>query len=352
MNKMSIPIPTSLAYLQQFLTHNKARGMVAEMALRSELGIDTNPAQQKLLAGGWLLSPKIENPQYQRYIVSVLPHLYLSESEMFEAVATLENNRGWQALATFMNLSGIGIIVSGAINRTNLPNYDALTWRNFVYQKERLMAAEGNNPFLQWPGNRGRASKGSTWQNDVVDRFYQVSTADLTSLVLRQAFYYGYLKNEMKKPFEDPYDIDAFVVSYSGAVLPVEIKEKSPTPDGDFGIDAGRILMLLRLCLATDSNALYLIREVENSGTRNLVNWRYITLSDMIIGCKWNLQGGGTGMGGGATQTVMISGALFGTFSRANLSEEWLAQNQSLRQAVKLRASELARNLGQYLPLR
>ncbi len=53
---------TLTAYLQRFLTYNKARGMIAELALNSELGIH-GAAGQKLLAGGWLVSPQVNVPQ-------------------------------------------------------------------------------------------------------------------------------------------------------------------------------------------------------------------------------------------------------------------------------------------------
>lgn len=168
-------------------------------------------------------------------------------------------------------------------------------------------------------------------------------------LGMRQAFFYGYLKQKLNKPFEDPYDVDAFLVSFAGRVMPIEIKEKSPTAKGDFGLDAGRILMMLRLCLVTDSNALYLIREVDGSPDRQLVRWRYITLADMVIGSRWNLQAGGAGMGGGNTQTVMLAGSMFGEFTLSNLSENWLAENASLQDSVRAAASDLAKNLSQYL---
>src|SRR5689334_21852097 len=87
-------------YLKRFLTYNKARGMVAELALERELGIYNSPSHQKLLPGGWILSPKIPDFHQHRYLVSVLPSLYTTESELREIVSVLENDRGWQALAT------------------------------------------------------------------------------------------------------------------------------------------------------------------------------------------------------------------------------------------------------------
>jgi hypothetical protein len=183
----------------------------------------------------------------------------------------------------------------------------------------------------------------------VLERFAAASDAALTELALRQAFFYGYLKEQLHKPVDDPYDVDGFIVAYAGTVIPIEIKDKSLTREGDFGIDAGRILMLLRLCLATDSNALYLIRQVDESAARALVSWRYITLADMVMGCRWNLQAGGRGMTGGATQTVMISGDLFQDFGPDNFSEDWLARNSSLQNAIRAAAQELASDLGRYL---
>ncbi len=336
-------------YLKRFMTHNKARGMVAEMALESEIGIKDSPSQQKLLTGGWILSPKVADFHQYRYQVSVLPNLYTTSNELQQSVIALEKDRGWQALATFLSNSGIGVIVSGAWSNSVNHNLDQLVWQHHIYRNERLMPTNGDNPFALWAGTRGRASKGSEWQNDVIQRFEAVLPEQLMSLGMRQAFYYSYLKETLKKPFEDPYDVDAFIVSFAGRVMPVEIKEKSPTPKGDFGLDAGRILMMLRLCLATDSNALYLIREVDNSPARQLIRWRYITLADMVIGSHWNLQAGGAGMGGGSTQTVMMSGSLFGEFTLSNLSENWLAENASLQGSVRTAANNLAQNLSQYL---
>jgi hypothetical protein len=190
---------------------------------------------------------------------------------------------------------------------------------------------------------------GNAWQADVIDRFMALDDEQLTSLTLRQAFYYGYLKQQLHKPFNDPYDVDAFIVSFRQAVMPVEVKEKSPTSDGAFGLDAGRILMMLRMCLATDSNALYIVREVDITTERRFVAWRCITLSNLVMACSWNLQAGGRGMGGGATQTVMMPGSFFEPFTEKNLSEDWLEENSSLQGAVKTKAQELAENLTQFL---
>jgi hypothetical protein len=339
----------AIAYLQQFLTFNKARGMVSECSLEVHLKSQNETLASKFLPGGWLISPKTEESSRYRFVISVMPHLYESESELDAAIQARETDRGFQALARFLTKSAIGVIVAGAVSSNVDANPSQLNWKNYSYIDEGLRANLENEPFIRWPGGRGRASAGNQWQSDVIDRFNGIDAEQLTSLALRQAYYYGYLKQQLRKPFDDPYDVDAFIVSFRQSVMPVEIKEKSPTEGGAFGLDAGRILMMLRMCLATDSNALYIVREVDNSTERRLVGWRCITLSNLVMGCSWNLQAGGAGMLGGGTQTVMMPGSLFESFNERNLSEDWLEENSSLQAAVKAKALKLAENLAHFL---
>ncbi len=346
----------AISYLQRFLTGNKARGMVAELALETylqEVGATVNgeTLTQKVLSGAWLISPRVDEYARYRYAVFVLPTLCLNEDELESAVQSRQKDRGFQTLATFLSQSGIGVIVSAGLCDRSAVHPDQIHWRNYIYapETESLQPEPDRRPFSEWPGHRGRPSQGGTWDADVLSRFRAAPQAQLTALTLRQAFFYGFLKGTLQKPLADPYDIDGFVVSYGGAVMPLEVKEKSPTPGGGFGIDAGRILMLLRLCLATDSNAFYIIRRVDVDTGRTFLGWEFITLSDIITGCSWNLTAGGRGMLGGATQTVMIPGALFRPFGPESLLDSHLAGIASLQGQVKQRAIEFAGELSRFL---
>ncbi|MEN8216569.1 MAG: hypothetical protein ABFS56_09370 [Pseudomonadota bacterium] len=341
----------ALEYLQKFITHNKARGMTAEVAFDNYVQTSKETGTNKVLDGGWLLSPNLnESSGYMyRYAVFVLPQIFADNNELQMTITEKETDRGFQALSTFLSQSGIGVIISGGILADHLINADKVVWQHFIYRHEKLHKTGENEPFNKWPRGRGRASKGNVWQEDVLGKFSTMIPEQLTKLTLRQAFFYSHIKKRLKIPLADPYDVDAFVVSYTGSVMPVEIKEKSPTKKGYFGIDAGRILMMLRLCLATDSNALYIIREVDESVERKFVEWRFVTLSDMIMGSSWNLQAGGKGMGGGNTQTIMLSASLFETFELNKLSEEWLSKHSSLQSSVKNVAQKLSHDLIQYL---
>lgn len=145
----------AISYLQQFLTYNKARGMVAELSLSSEIAIGGTPSEQKLFPGGWLLSPKTGEPHAYRYMAYPLPNVYNDSDEIRAVVKSLEQNRGWQALAQCLSKSGIGIIVSGAWSNDSPPNLNDLSWCNFIYRDERLHSAEQDEPFSSWRGIGG-----------------------------------------------------------------------------------------------------------------------------------------------------------------------------------------------------
>ena len=162
-------------------------------------------------------------------------------------------------------------------------------------------------------------------------------------------FYAGFLKTVHKKPLNDPYDVDLFLISISQKhIFPMEIKEKFPWASGNdkfFGIDAGRIMMLLRLCLPNDANSVYLIRELDESG--KFIGWKYMTLSDIIMTASWNLQAGGPGMGGQSTQTIRLPYKHFKNFTDNDLTEENLKVIGNMPKDIKTIAKHFGEELSE-----
>lgn len=115
------------------------------------------------------------------------------------------------------------------------------------------------------------------------------------------------------------------------------MKEKFPVlkkRERYFGIDAGRIMMLLRVCLPNNSNALYIIRQVSQND-RKLESWKFITLSKIIMSASWNLQAGGRGMGGGDTQTIKIPYDEFEDITEETFTEDNLKKISLLSNDIK-----------------
>jgi hypothetical protein len=330
-----------IEYLQKFLTPNKARGMAGEISFDDYLVSSDTVLANKMFAGAWIIAPNksdATNPVHYRIAVFVLPITFSTENELNNYIAYLTSDRGHQALFSNLKNSGLGVIVCGAIcNESETP--DDFIWKNFIYLDRELVEQTENEPFMSLTQGRGRATPNKeAWSQDVVNRFNNFSEENLLKLTLKQAFYYSYFKLKLKAAFVDQYDVDGFLVGDNGNTFPVEIKEKSRTEKDEFGIDAGRILMMMRICMTTDSNALYIIREVDNTESRNLIGYKYITLADMIMNVRWNLQAGGIGMSGGSTQTVMMPADSFSDFSVGVLREDWINQNCSLITSVKEKA--------------
>ena len=165
----------------------------------------------------------------------------------------------------------------------------------------------------------------------------------LDAVLLRELFFGGYMKATRQHSPKDPYDVDGFVVSRSCRyIFPIELKEKFPTQNPKtFGIDMGRIMMLLRICVPNSCNALYVVRETDKE-TGCFVGWKYITLSDILMSSVWNSQGGGSGMTGGATQTIMIPYEEFSDITESTFDDDNLKEIHSMEDNV-------VRTIGKYM---
>ncbi len=105
---------------------------------------------------------------------------------------------------------------------------------------------------------------------------------------------------------------------------PLEIKEKTPATDkklGDyFGLDIGPFVKLAFYAAKRGNlHSLFIVREIDNTDDRNLVNWWYITFDTLAQFASWVSIGGGTNMQGGGSTVVKIPKAEFKLLDSNNL---------------------------------
>ena len=165
---------------------------------------------------------------------------------------------------------------------------------------------------------------------------------------MTQVFYNSFIKGRYKLTISDPYDADGFIISYSGSVFPLEMKEKYPfdTNTGSrLGVDVGRILMLLRICLPLNSNAMYIVREVANTEDRDFVGWKMARLDTILLKSYWQGIGGGRGMTGGATQTITMPYEEFEDITVDTLSEDHLNEISQMSEVVRRQADAFRREV-------
>jgi hypothetical protein len=105
---------------------------------------------------------------------------------------------------------------------------------------------------------------------------------------------------------------------------PLEIKEKTPGRDkglGEyFGLDIGPFVKLAYYAARRGNlHSLFVVREIDDVEARNLVDWWFITFEQLALFASWVFRGGGRGMGGGRSGTVLIPKAEFQRVTRENL---------------------------------
>ncbi len=338
---------TISAVLESLWPFNKAKGQIAQVQFRNEVdknvfGTDVN---EKILPGCWLLAPSGSDFYKFRFCFFVHPKLAKDNETAMEPKDLLgDKYRPFHAVAEFLNNAGIGVLYVVASTKDGLlpleafnnKIFDGVNWKFFSFENGAFIKIDADKFFDKWQG-RGRASFGKGWDGQIRARMDELGNNDLTAILLNELFFTGFIKSVLKKPVSDPYDIDEFCISISQKhIFPMEIKEKFAGQNGKkkfFGIDAGRIMMLLRICIPNDANAIYLIRELDESG--KFIDWKYITLGDIIMTSSWNLQAGGRGMGGQDTQTIRLPYEYFKSLKDGELSEENLKKIGSLPRDVK-----------------
>ncbi|SRR5712692_2401668 len=105
---------------------------------------------------------------------------------------------------------------------------------------------------------------------------------------------------------------------------PLEIKEKTSAPSnrlGDFfGLDVGPFVKLAHYVARRGNlRSLFVVREIADPESRELVAWRFITFDQLARYASWTPMAGGTSMGGGRSSVVCIPKGEFRELTAANL---------------------------------
>jgi hypothetical protein len=68
-------------------------------------------------------------------------------------------------------------------------------------------------------------------------------------------------------------------------------------------------------------HSLFIVREIDNTSDRNLLNWWYITFERLATFASWIPTGGGTNMQGGGSTVVRIPKNQFTVVDAGTLAE-------------------------------
>lgn len=153
---------------------------------------------------------------------------------------------------------------------------------------------------------------------------YHQNTEEIPEVSVPEEF----TKENIRVKFQEQYfsemsDIDGILWGEQ-FTYPIEIKEKTPAFEkkiGEyFGIDIGPFVKLAFYAAKRGNlHSLFVVREIDNTEDRNLVNWWYITFNKLAQYASWVFVGGGRNMQGGKSSVVRVPKREFSLLSAENL---------------------------------
>jgi len=311
-----------LEYIHNYWAKQKAVGMIAEARFLDNL----EPTDIEAVSEVMLFQPKPVNDEFQpweniyTFILDAAEEESLSPGQI--AAARLMESAGTTVIFPSVgesDQSGLDNFRGGS-GKTPLEHELEWKWRSYDFDSSELETVNIEDETEAWR-TRGRSTEDD---GGYLDKFTD-AVSDFSDDVLKEMFYKEhFFSHHLKETYSFTgtyFDVDGLLVSGS-EITPYEIKEKTAYQDSTelFGLDVSRLIVMLRVALTRGLDPIYIVREVEEAEElhvfdREFIDWQSIRLSDVVRSSAWQIQGGGPGMTGGRTQTLMIPKSEFNTVS-------------------------------------
>ena len=317
----TISIETMRAYLSKslasnrahgVLNQNKVNGLLAEVDFRNllrDLGF-----ADRISLGGWI-ARRVGTDEFGSETVAVFPEVRADNSSLTAGRALTEPSRGLHTICSTFYQIGIKSFFSSL----QLPNVDdpsQFEWRltrlGTPVEEPWQSLDEALNPYL---GGRTRRYNPLTYNTDES----RIPDACITEEFLKE-----HLRVTMQRTFKaEISDIDGILWG-NEKTYPIEIKEKTAAWDNNlgefFGIDVGPFVKLAYYASRRGNlHSIFVVREIEDTTTRNLKQWWFITFERLAQFASWNQQAGGRNMRGGASTVIKIPKNQFSRLTQTEL---------------------------------
>lgn len=293
------------------INRNKLNGMLAEVEFRAYL--NTLGFGDRVSMGGWIFRSEGEN-NFAEHTVAVFPHTVVPDFNYPVGEGILSPSQGLHAICSNLHQSGIkSYYCTPEIGTAE--DYSTLNWK--LIQLGVPWDDEPSTLPLKIEGFNRRTRRYNFLRNstDVSDIPDEVVSEEFSKESLRVSFRTTFMAETS--------DIDG-VFWGSRHTYPLEIKEKtsahSKTMGEFFGLDVGPFTKLTHYVQQRGNlNSLFIVKEIDNVDSRNLVSWLYITFDDIARFASWVPRGGGRNMGGGSSSVIMIPKTKFRVLDRSAL---------------------------------
>ncbi len=320
-----------IEYLHRYWAQQKAVGMIAEARFLSNFESTSIDTVSEVM----LFQPKPESNEFQpweniyTFILDAAERDSLTRAEM--KAGLLMEKAGTTVIYPRVersDQSGLESFSSGIDSGAVETEY-SWKWRKYNRDTESFQEVNIDEETDAWRTGGYATTDSDDYLEPLIEGLSELSDNTIREMFFKQHFFSHNLKDIHS--FTGTYfDIDGLLVA-DQTIVPYEIKEKSVYSDGStgmFGLDVSRLIVMLRVGLTEALDPIYVVREVEeeeemHSFDRTFVDWHMINSSDVIRASAWQVQGGGPGMTGGRTMTLMIPETEFETadFGSLNLNE-------------------------------
>ncbi|WP_153127364.1 hypothetical protein [Peribacillus tepidiphilus] len=280
------------------LNRNKLNGLLAEVDFRNYL--NSLGFADRISVGGWI-ARSVGRGNFGEHTVVMFPET-IQPGQDYSPNRELPNpTHGLHTIcATFHQIGIKSYFCVPSIHDNN--NTETISW------KAVQLGLPSQQNYNDFPSNIVGFTERPRRYNFLK---YNTDVSQIPSYAVPEEF----TKEHLRVTFQNSYmqemsDIDGILWG-NQYTYPIEIKEKTPAVDpklGEyFGLDLGPFVKLAYYASKRGNlHSLFIVREIDNTEDRNLVNWWYITFEKLAKYASWVPSGGGTNMTGGSSTVVKI----------------------------------------------
>ena len=284
-----------LSFLSQSVNEGNLRGTLAEIDFREHLkGLGF---QERVSPGGWIVRRK--GPAiFGHSTAALFPEIVLA-TQQYPPCRELPNpTHGLHTICATFHQSGIACFFCAAtVMLDNHPS--SLEWHAVQLG---LPSQQPYQPMLDVLAPLNFTVRGRRYNS----LRHHTDTTAIPDIAVPEEF----SKEHLRVAFNTHYLAE---ISDVGAIFlgqkhtyPIEIKERIQSQSKDlgafFGLDVG-VFVNLTFYMAKRGNlhSLYVVREIDNTQDRNLVQWLFIGFDELAQFASWIPQAGGPNMGGASS---------------------------------------------------
>jgi hypothetical protein len=295
------------------LNANKLNGLLAEVELRKYLA--SLGFGQRVSRGGWI-ARREGSGEFGHRTAVFFPEIVTPDVDYGEDRVMPTPDLGLHTICATFHQTGIAAFFCAAVATSDDPA--AMRW------KAVQLGLPTQQEFSEFPACvcelfRARGRPYSFLR-------YDADSTQIPEIAVSEEFSKEHLRVAFQQAFmAEVADLDGIFWGQQ-FTYPLEIKEKTPAADarlGDFfGLDVGPFVKLAFYAAKRGNlQSIFIVREINNTTDRQLVNWWFITFEQLAKFASWVSRAGGVGMGGGASTVVRIPKCEFRELNAASLSE-------------------------------